>query len=63
VKRSHLLRALRLIAKEKGLTLTLIRRGAGHDLYQIGSVGLTIARHTDVPEITARITLKNARKA
>jgi len=63
VKNGALLRELRKIAKDKGLTLDLIRHGANHDVYLLGSVRLIVARHSDIPEPTANGIIKEARKA
>jgi hypothetical protein len=63
VKRTELLRRLADIAEVKDMTLTLVRHGANHDLYQLGGVRLTIARHSDIPEPLARRTIKDAENA
>jgi hypothetical protein len=43
--------------------LDLVRHGANHDIYQTGAAMLVVARHGDVPELTAKGTLKKARNA
>ena len=63
MKRKALLRELASIGKSKNLELKLVRHGSGHDFYQLGEAVLIIGRHTDVPEYTAKITLKTARNA
>ena len=63
VKRTELLRELGDIAKRKGLSLDLVRHGANHDIYQIGAAMLVVGRHADVPELTAKGTIRKARNA
>jgi hypothetical protein len=58
VKRSDLLRKIAEVAAAKGLTLTLVRHGANHDLYQVGGLRVTIARHSEITEQTARATIR-----
>ena len=57
VKRSELLKDGRGRGGE-GLTVTLVRHGANHDLYQVGSLRVTVARHNEIPEQTARATIR-----
>lgn len=63
MKNGVLLQKLRKIAKDKGLTLTLLRHGANHDLYELGAVRLVVPRHPEINEITAHSILKEAKKA
>jgi mRNA interferase HicA len=63
VKNGVLLQELRKIAKAKDLTLRLLRHGANHDLYELGSVRLTVPRHTEINEITAKGIIREANKA
>jgi len=58
MKRGELLRKLAEIAAEKELSLTLIRNGANHDIYEIGSYRFPVARHNEIPERTARGTIR-----
>ncbi|MBR7826070.1 type II toxin-antitoxin system HicA family toxin [Actinospica sp. MGRD01-02] len=61
MKRRALLRELVKIAESKDLKLEFVRHGAGHDIYHLGHAVLIIGRHADIPEQTAKITLKTAR--
>jgi len=61
MKRKALLRELAKIAESKNLKLELVRHGGNHDIYQIGDEPFPVGRHADIPEQTARITIKNAR--
>lgn len=63
MKRTELLRELGDIAKSKGLSFDSVRHGANHDIYQIGAVVLVVGRHADIPELTAKGTVKKARTA
>ncbi|MGW7230642.1 hypothetical protein [Streptomyces cyaneofuscatus] len=63
MKRRALLKELQKIAKDKGLALTLVRHGGNHDVYELGSVRLIVARHSDIPEPTANGTIREAKKA
>jgi hypothetical protein len=63
MKRKALLHELASIAKSKDLKLELVRHGSGHDIYHLGNAVLIIGRHADIPEHTAKITLKTARNA
>jgi len=58
VKRSELLKKIAEVAAAKGLTVTLVRHGANHDLYQVGRLRVTVARHNEIPEQTARATIR-----
>lgn len=63
MKNRALLKELRKIARDKGLTLTLVRHGGNHDVYHLGSVRLIVARHSDIPEPTANGIIREAKKA
>jgi len=63
VKNGVLLQELRKIAKAKGLTLNLVRHGGNHDLYELGTVRLTVPRHPEVNEMTAKSIIREAKKA
>jgi hypothetical protein len=62
MKRRVLLREPAEIAKSKDLKLEFVRHGGNHDMYQIGNEQFPVGRHADIPEQTARITIKNAGK-
>jgi len=63
MKRRVLLQELQMIAKNRGLSLDLIRHGANHDLYEVGIIRLTVPRHGDINEITASRIIREAKKA
>ena len=60
MKRTELLRKLTAIAKAKGFELVLVREGGNHTIYAIGPEQFPVGRHNDIPEITAKATLKAA---
>ena len=62
MKRNALLRQLVAIAAEKGMTFALVRHGANHDVYDLGGTRVIVGRHADIPEPTARDTIRKARK-
>lgn len=63
MKRKALLRLLTEIADSKQLELEFVRHGGGHDIYHVGDAVLIIGRHSDIPERTAKVTIKTARNA
>ncbi len=48
------------IAKERGTDLALVRQGGNHELWQIGEQMLTIPRHNEINELTAKSILRTA---
>lgn len=54
---------LRKIARAKGLELDLARNGANHDLYDLGGIRLTVPRHSEINEFTAKAIIREANKA
>ena len=62
MKRRALLDQLAKIARDRGEKLEFVREGGSHDLYRVGSTPIAVGRHADIPEMTARRILKNAKK-
>jgi hypothetical protein len=58
MKRRELIKELQELAKRRGLTLELARRGGNHDIYQVGDYKFPVARHAEIPERTAQKILK-----
>jgi len=58
MKRDLLLRNLRKLG-----TLELKRNGARHDVYTINGADVSIPRHADINEYTAKAILKQAKGA
>lgn len=58
MKRRELVKELQELARQRGLTLDLVRRGGNHDIYQVGDFRFPVARHAEIPELTARKILK-----
>jgi mRNA interferase HicA len=60
VKRRLLIKTLRSLAKEADVDFTLLRNGANHDIYLLGSAKVVVPRHTEINELTARGIIKDA---
>jgi predicted RNA binding protein YcfA (HicA-like mRNA interferase family) len=58
VKRRDLLKRLEEIADTE-----LVRHGGSHDIYCVGNVQVTIPRHNEINEITAKAIIKEAQSA
>jgi mRNA interferase HicA len=59
VKRRDLVARLQSAAKAAGLEWTFVRQGAAHEVWSINGKNVTIPRHTEINELTARGILKN----
>lgn len=62
MKRRDILNALRNMAREAGVDFSLARNGAKHDVYRLGELAITVPRHAEVNEMTAKGILKDAAK-
>jgi hypothetical protein len=60
VKRTELLRQLRKIAREKGLVFEM-KEGGVHSKVWIGDRFVTVPRHSEVNELTAKGILRDAK--
>lgn len=60
MKQRVLLKALRKMARLAGVEFVLLRNGANHDIYLLHTVKVTIPRHAEINEMTAKGILKNA---
>lgn len=58
MKRRDLLKRLEEIADTE-----LVRHGGSHDIYRVGDVQVTIPRHNEINEITAKAIIKEAKSA
>jgi hypothetical protein len=61
MKRRELIRALNDPAAIHHLALKLFRERANHEIWAIGSLQFPIGRHTEIPDQTARGTIRAAR--
>lgn len=61
MKRRDLLRALDASARQAGLELAFVRHGGSHDIYRIEAFSVSIPRHNDVNELTARVIMRQVR--
>ena len=62
MKKRELLRRLRAIAASADLALNMVRQGANHEIWRIGSERIVIPRHREVNEFTAEGILRKARE-
>lgn len=62
MRRRDVTSALRQMAKESGTEFWLVRNGAKHDVYRLGELVITMPRHVEINELTARGILKDAAK-
>ena len=62
VKYRELIRRLRRIASDSGSTLTFVREGSNHELWEIDGERLVIPRHREINEHTARAIVDQARE-
>jgi len=62
VKKRELLKRLNKTAAANDLGFDLVRQGANHEVWQIGSQRLIIPRHSEINEMTAAGILKTAAK-
>jgi hypothetical protein len=60
MKRTHLIQQLRLVAKEAGLSLELVREGGGHEIWQVGTSRFPIPRHAEIGEQLAKKIIRQA---
>jgi hypothetical protein len=62
VKKQDLMKKLRAIAKAADKDLDLVRQGANHEIWTIGSERLVIPRHREVNEHTAQGIIRKAQE-
>jgi len=58
VKQRELLRTIARAAAARHITWSLVRHGANHDVYRLGSETIPIPRHAEIQELTANGILK-----
>lgn len=51
---------LRSLAKKNDVTLEMLRQGANHELWIFNGARLTIPRHTEINELTAKGIIRTA---
>jgi hypothetical protein len=62
MKKRELMRRLRGIAADADLELAFLRQGANHELWSLGGQRLTIPRHREINERTARGIITTAQE-
>ncbi len=53
MKKTHLTKTIRKIAKTHGATITLKRQGSSHEVWECEGLTFPIPRHTEIAEGTA----------
>jgi mRNA interferase HicA len=61
VKQKALLKSIATLAKEVGVDFDLDRQGANHALYRFDDQLVTVPRHADINEVTAKAILRTVR--
>lgn len=62
MKRTELIRSLRMQAADVGAQFGLVRQGREHEVWQFGSITVAIPRHRELsPGVTRRI-LRDAKR-
>lgn len=62
MKRQQLIKTLRNEAKAQGTTFTFVREGANHEMWAFGETTVTIPRHREINEGTARSIINHCTK-
>lgn len=62
MRKQHLIKQLRQVARDKGVGLRLLRQGR-HEVWLFGTERLVIPRHTEIDEHTATAILRQARRS
>ncbi len=62
MKYRELIRRPRRIASENGSTLTFVREGSNHELWEIAGERLVIPRHREINERTARAIVRQTQE-
>lgn len=60
MKYRDLIRRLRRIAAEHDSTLSFVREGSNHELWEIGGERIVIPRHREINERTATSIIRHA---
>lgn len=59
MKRVDLLKKIRTTAADKGIGFGLHREGGAHSIYLCGTQKVTVPRHSEINEITARAIMRD----
>jgi len=63
MRRAELLRKIAKQARTKCVDFELVREGGSHSLYRCGDVRVTVPRHSEINELTARGILAETESA
>jgi hypothetical protein len=59
VKRRELLKRIRSAAQPMGHDVDVVREGAKHTIFRVGSVEFPVPRHSEINEYTAQAIMKD----
>ncbi len=59
MKRTDLLKRIKRAAEANEVDFRLVREGGKHSIYRYGTDQVTIPRHREIPELTARGILRD----
>ena len=60
MKRRELIKRIERMAKAGGTDMALVREGASHTIFRVGTAVFPIPRHSEINERTAQSILKQA---
>lgn len=58
MKRVDLIRRIGVAARDASLSWSLVRQGSAHEVWDLGGRQVTIPRHREINEITARAIMR-----
>jgi len=58
VKRRDLVRLIADAARRRGMTWELVREGSAHEVWALDGRRITVPRHREIKEVTARAVLQ-----
>jgi mRNA interferase HicA len=59
VKRTDLIRKINKAAANAGIDFVVVREGSRHSIFRCGSQPISIPRHREIPEPTARAIMRD----
>jgi len=63
MKRTKLMKEIARRAKSGGVEWVFVREGANHEVWQYGTLRVTMPRHSDINELTAKGILRDIEEA
>jgi mRNA interferase HicA len=59
IKRADLIRKINKAAANAGIDFMLVREGSRHSIIRYGSQPISVPRHREIPEATARAIIRD----